>query len=307
MRLQRRLGPTDRSFGKAEETGNATGEGAATEAEETARTRGTPGVLPTVPPPRRRLAFNATAGRGGGNGRRMLLRDPRVRRDLSLTRRPRAPWRGWQPLALGRESPARPPTGVKDNYCIAFPAPGPSSLQRAVQPEPPVRTPALPRRPDPSPPPSSQKHLLPPTMAAANVVNELRRDDDVCPVCKTERYMNKDMKLLVGSCLHKMYGGGRRPGGAQRPREPPLTTLLSRMSRRAMLPRQVRVLRGQTVQPRPVAMPDMPSDFAEDTLCCSDLRGPGRREGGQDTEEGPEIVRCSSAPGGPAAALEGTW
>ncbi|KAJ1958418.1 TFIIH/NER complex subunit [Dipsacomyces acuminosporus] len=29
-------------------------------------------------------------------------------------------------------------------------------------------------------------------------------DDDVCPVCKSDRYLNKNMKLLVSPCYHKM-------------------------------------------------------------------------------------------------------
>ncbi|KAI8319187.1 CDK-activating kinase assembly factor [Martensiomyces pterosporus] len=29
-------------------------------------------------------------------------------------------------------------------------------------------------------------------------------DDDVCPVCKSDRYLNKSMKLLVSPCYHKM-------------------------------------------------------------------------------------------------------
>ncbi|KAJ2006804.1 TFIIH/NER complex subunit [Coemansia thaxteri] len=29
-------------------------------------------------------------------------------------------------------------------------------------------------------------------------------DDDTCPQCKSERYLNKPMKLLVGPCYHKM-------------------------------------------------------------------------------------------------------
>ncbi|KAF9164211.1 TFIIH/NER complex subunit [Actinomortierella ambigua] len=29
-------------------------------------------------------------------------------------------------------------------------------------------------------------------------------DDDICPVCQTDRYLNPHMKLLVGPCFHKM-------------------------------------------------------------------------------------------------------
>ncbi|KAG0223837.1 TFIIH/NER complex subunit [Actinomortierella wolfii] len=34
-------------------------------------------------------------------------------------------------------------------------------------------------------------------------------DDDVCPVCQTDRYLNPHMKLLVGPCFHKMFN--KRP------------------------------------------------------------------------------------------------
>lgn len=28
--------------------------------------------------------------------------------------------------------------------------------------------------------------------------------DDVCPVCKSDRYLNPKLRLLVSSCYHKM-------------------------------------------------------------------------------------------------------
>ena len=33
----------------------------------------------------------------------------------------------------------------------------------------------------------------------------LTNKDDVCPVCKTDRYLNPKLLLLVGTCFHKMY------------------------------------------------------------------------------------------------------
>lgn len=30
--------------------------------------------------------------------------------------------------------------------------------------------------------------------------------DDQCPVCKSDRYLNPKLRLLVSSCYHKMYG-----------------------------------------------------------------------------------------------------
>lgn len=32
----------------------------------------------------------------------------------------------------------------------------------------------------------------------------LQAKDDQCPVCKTERYFNQKMRLLVSTCYHKM-------------------------------------------------------------------------------------------------------
>ena len=29
--------------------------------------------------------------------------------------------------------------------------------------------------------------------------------DDQCPVCKSDRYLNPKLRLLVSSCYHKMY------------------------------------------------------------------------------------------------------
>ncbi|KAF9080298.1 TFIIH/NER complex subunit [Mortierella sp. GBA35] len=42
-------------------------------------------------------------------------------------------------------------------------------------------------------------------MAAATMtMNSSLLDDDVCPVCQTDRYLNPQMKLKVGPCFHKM-------------------------------------------------------------------------------------------------------
>ncbi|KAI1311582.1 TFIIH/NER complex subunit [Mortierella claussenii] len=40
-------------------------------------------------------------------------------------------------------------------------------------------------------------------MATATMTTSLF-DDDVCPVCQTDRYLNPQMKLKVGPCFHKM-------------------------------------------------------------------------------------------------------
>ncbi|KAF8939491.1 CDK-activating kinase assembly factor MAT1-domain-containing protein [Dissophora ornata] len=40
-------------------------------------------------------------------------------------------------------------------------------------------------------------------MATATMTTTLY-DDDVCPVCQTDRYLNPQMKLKVGPCFHKM-------------------------------------------------------------------------------------------------------
>jgi len=40
----------------------------------------------------------------------------------------------------------------------------------------------------------------------------LQAKDDQCPVCKTERYFNQKMRLLVSTCYHKMYVGLRFSG-----------------------------------------------------------------------------------------------
>lgn len=29
--------------------------------------------------------------------------------------------------------------------------------------------------------------------------------DDQCPVCKSDRYLNPKLRLLVSACYHKMY------------------------------------------------------------------------------------------------------
>ncbi|KAF9154455.1 TFIIH/NER complex subunit [Linnemannia schmuckeri] len=41
-------------------------------------------------------------------------------------------------------------------------------------------------------------------MAATMTMNTSLLDDDVCPVCQTDRYLNPQMKLKVGPCFHKM-------------------------------------------------------------------------------------------------------
>jgi hypothetical protein len=40
----------------------------------------------------------------------------------------------------------------------------------------------------------SKKDILPPTGI----------DQDKCPVCLTEKYLNQNLKLLVSPCFHKM-------------------------------------------------------------------------------------------------------
>jgi CDK-activating kinase assembly factor MAT1 len=33
---------------------------------------------------------------------------------------------------------------------------------------------------------------------------DLQTDGDVCPVCQTDRQFNKNLRLLVSPCYHKM-------------------------------------------------------------------------------------------------------
>ena len=39
--------------------------------------------------------------------------------------------------------------------------------------------------------------------AAAVTVDLLAREDDKCPVCTKERYMNPNLRLLVSTCFHR--------------------------------------------------------------------------------------------------------
>lgn len=37
------------------------------------------------------------------------------------------------------------------------------------------------------------------------LLNIIQSMDDQCPVCKSDRYLNPKLRLLVSSCYHKMY------------------------------------------------------------------------------------------------------
>lgn len=44
-----------------------------------------------------------------------------------------------------------------------------------------------------------------PLSTFTNMPRNYKSMDDQCPVCKSDRYLNPKLRLLVSSCYHKMY------------------------------------------------------------------------------------------------------
>lgn len=69
------------------------------------------------------------------------------------------------------------------------------------------RTPASSSRATPGgskpPPPPPDAPILNPD--GDRRLTEVSNPDDVCPVCRNDRYLNPKLRLMVSKCYHKMY------------------------------------------------------------------------------------------------------
>ena len=80
--------------------------------------------------------------------------------------------------------------------------------------------------------------------------------DDQCPVCKSDRYLNPKLRLLVSSCYHKMSANCL-----------PYGTMFSNLS-----PTQVRILHRQIIYTRSSSLSDMQQGFKEISFHTADIR-----------------------------------
>ena|ERR1700761_9484408 len=46
--------------------------------------------------------------------------------------------------------------------------------------------------------------MLQRTFSTVHLTRTVKAEDDQCPVCKSDRYLNPKLRLLVSSCYHKM-------------------------------------------------------------------------------------------------------